>query len=167
MIWRYNVILAGLNICIFRVSKEALKCLDFMKSCKKIFSLTNLFNIYTTYKRQKIEYNSPNWVGALNSILEIRHRVKSGQKSSSVMVGYSTLYALEHWQNVGCGTPFYRYYNGVCFDKIKKLVPRAWIFFANNSFFIWSSLLCDWLASESLYTLQGKLVFKPHHSLVE
>ena len=43
---------------IFNVSKEAAKCLGFLKRCKKYFTPSDLHTIYITYIRPKKEYNS-------------------------------------------------------------------------------------------------------------
>ena len=49
---------------VFNVSKEAAKCLGFLKQCKKYFTSTDLRTIYVTYIRPKMEYNSHLWAGA-------------------------------------------------------------------------------------------------------
>ena len=43
---------------VFNVSKEADKCLGFLKRCKQYFTSSDLRTIYVTYIRPKMEYNS-------------------------------------------------------------------------------------------------------------
>ena len=71
------------NKHIFNVSKEAFKCLGFLRRCKKYFTPSDLLNIYTTYIRPKMEYNSHIWAGAPKSILELLHRMQ--RRSSSLI----------------------------------------------------------------------------------
>ena len=46
------------NDHIFQVSKEALKCLGFLKRCRKYFTPSGLHTIYRTFFRPRMEYNS-------------------------------------------------------------------------------------------------------------
>ena len=63
---------------IFNVSKEAAKCLGFLKRCKKYFTPFDLRTIYITYIRPKMEYNSHLWAGASKSALDFEDRIQSG-----------------------------------------------------------------------------------------
>ena len=51
---------------VFNVSKEAAKCLGFLKRCKKYFTPFDLRTIYVTYIRPKMEFNSHLWAEAHN-----------------------------------------------------------------------------------------------------
>ena len=114
---------------VFNVSKEAFKCLGFLKRCKKYFTPSDLLSIYTTYIRPKMEYNSHIWAGAPKSSLELLDRV---QRRAMVMIGDSSVsnpvVSLEHRRNVGCVSLFYRYFHGVCSSDIRGLIPDVRMF---------------------------------------
>ena len=62
---------------VFNVSKEAAKCLGFLKRCKKYFTPSDLRTIYVTYIRPKMEYNSHLWAGASKSAFDFVDRIQS------------------------------------------------------------------------------------------
>ena len=62
---------------VFNVSKEADKCLGFLKKCKKYFTPFDLRSIYVTYIRAKMEYNSHLWAGASKTTLDFVVRIQS------------------------------------------------------------------------------------------
>ena len=55
---------------VFKVSREAAKCLGFLKRCKKYFTPSDPRTIYVTYIRPKMECNSHLWAGAFKSALD-------------------------------------------------------------------------------------------------
>ena len=55
---------------VFNVSKEAAKCLGY-------FTSSDLRNIYVTYIRPKMEYNSYLWARASKSVLDFVDRIQS------------------------------------------------------------------------------------------
>ena len=65
------------NDQVFNVSKEAAKCLGFLKRYKKHFTPSDLRTIYVTYIRPKMEYNSHLWVGASKSVFDFVDRIQS------------------------------------------------------------------------------------------
>ena len=99
------------NSHIFNVAKDASKCLGFLKRCKKYFSAADLKNIYTTFIRPKMEYNSHIWAGASRISLELLDRV---QRRAIKLIGdsgiSSSIDSLGHRRNVGCVALFYRYF---------------------------------------------------------
>lgn len=117
------------NDHIFRVSKEAFKCLGFLKRCRKYFTPSDLLTIYRTFIRPRMEYNSHVWAGASKSILKLLDRV---QERVKVLINDSrvsnSIDSLEHRRNVACVSLFYRYYNGRCSREIRGLVPDNHIF---------------------------------------
>lgn len=117
------------NKHIFNVSKEAFKCLGFLKRCKRFFTPPDLLNIYTTYIRPKMEFNSHIWSGAPASTLELLDRV---QKRALKLIGdssvSSTVVSLEHRRNVGCVSLFYRYFHGKCSSELHGLIPEMRVF---------------------------------------
>ncbi|XP_065365413.1 uncharacterized protein LOC135958439 [Calliphora vicina] len=80
-----------------------------------------------------MEYNSHVWAGASKSILELLDRL---QESSKVLIGdnrvSNSIYSLEHRRNVDCVSLFYRYYNGMCSEEIRELVPDTRSFTRNT-----------------------------------
>jgi hypothetical protein len=117
------------NDHIFDVSKEAAKCLGFLKRCKKFFTPAGLSTIYTAYIRPKMEYNSHIWAGASKSSLELLDRI---QNRAIYLIGdehiSSSLNSLGHRRNVGCLSLLYRYYYGKCSRDIRDLMPPARVF---------------------------------------
>ncbi|XP_065363465.1 uncharacterized protein LOC135956806 [Calliphora vicina] len=109
------------------------KCFGFLRRCKKYFTSSDLLTIYTTYIQPEIEYNTHVWAGASKSILELLDRV---QERAKVLIGDSrvsnSIDSLERRRNVGCVSLFYRYYNGMCSDEIRELVPDTRSFSRNT-----------------------------------
>ena len=62
---------------VFNASKEAAKCLGFLRRCKIYFTSSDLRTIYVTYIRQKMEYNSHLWAGASKGALHFVDRIQS------------------------------------------------------------------------------------------
>ena len=63
---------------VFNVSKEAAKCLGFLKRCKKYFTPSDLrMTIYVTYIRPIMEYNAHLWAGTSKSALDFVDRIQS------------------------------------------------------------------------------------------
>ena len=60
---------------VFNVSKEAVKCLGFLKRCKKHATPSDLRTIYVTYIRPKMQYNLHLWAGASKSALDFMDRM--------------------------------------------------------------------------------------------
>ena len=121
MFWahRYDLAFVGFN-----VSKEAAKCLGFLKRCKKYFSSSD--PIYVTYKyiRPKMEYNSHLWAGASKSALDFVDRIQSRALKLIADHGVaSSISFLEHRRNVSCIVLFYKYYFGKCSFVLSELIP--------------------------------------------
>ena len=60
---------------IFRVAKEAFKCIGFLKRCIKYFTPSDLLTIYRTFIWPRMEYNSQVWAGASRSLLKLLDRI--------------------------------------------------------------------------------------------
>ena len=65
------------NKHVFEVAKKAAQCPGLLKRCKKFFTPLDLRNIYTSYIRPKMEYNSHIWAGASADSLEYLDRVQN------------------------------------------------------------------------------------------
>ena len=117
------------NAHIFSVAKNAAKNLGFLKRCKKYFSPSDLRNIYVSYIRPKMEYNSHIWAGASGVSLQLLDRVQNRAKK---LIGdpqiAETLDSLELRRNVGCLTLFYRYFYGGCSEEITDTLPSIKVF---------------------------------------
>ena len=70
---------------VFNVSKEAAKCLGFLKRCKKDFTPSDLRTIYVTYIRPKMEYNSHLWAGVNRKTQNVNTKVSLKCKSSKTI----------------------------------------------------------------------------------
>ena len=110
------------------MAKEAFKCLDFLKWCRKLFTPSDLLTIYRTFIRPRMEYNSHVWAVASKSILKLLDRVHA---RLNVLINDSRVSNsfdwLEQRRNVACISLFYRYYNGRCSREIKGLIPDNYI----------------------------------------
>ena len=62
---------------VFNVSKEAAKCLIFLKRSKKYFTLSDQSIIYATYIQPKMEYNSHLWAGTSKIALDFVNRIQN------------------------------------------------------------------------------------------
>ena len=86
---------------VFNVSKDAAKCLGFLKRCKKYLTPSDLRTIYVTYIRPKMEYNSNLWAGASKSALDFVDRIQS---RALMLIGddrvTSSITSLGHLHNV-------------------------------------------------------------------
>ena len=109
---------------VFNVSKEAAKCLDFRKRCKKCFSPSNLLTINVAYITPKIEYNSHLWAGASKSTLDFADGIQS---QALKLIEYdrvdSSIISLGHRRNFSCIVLFYKYYFGKYSLGLSKLKP--------------------------------------------
>ena len=117
------------NDHIFRVSKEAFKCLGFLKWCRKYFTPSELLTICRTFIRPRMKYNSHVWTGTSNSILKLLDRV---QELVKMLINdnrvSNSIDSLEHRCNVACVSLFYRYYNRKCSRQIRSLIADNQIF---------------------------------------
>jgi len=109
---------------IFGVAKKAAQSIGFLNRCKKYFTPLDLRNIYTSYIRPKMEYNSHIWAGAPRSSLQFLDRI---QERAKRLIGddeaSSSLSPLGHRRDVGCLTLLYRYFHGECASEIRDLMP--------------------------------------------
>ena len=80
---------------VFNVSKEAAKCLVFLKRCKKHTTPSDLRTIYVTYIRSKMEYNSHLCAGASKSALISLKLIGDDRVASSIT-------SLGHRRNISC-----------------------------------------------------------------
>ena len=118
----------------FNVSKEAAKCLGFLKLCKKYFTPSDLRTVYVTYIRPKMEYNSHLWAGASKSALDFVDRIES---RALKLIGddrvISSITSLRHRRDVTCMVLFYKYYFGKCSSVLSELTPTSQVFTRNTS----------------------------------
>ena len=109
---------------IFVIAKKAAQSIGLLKRCKKYFTPSDLRNIYISYIRPKMEYNSHIWAGASQSALQYLDRI---QERAKRLIGddeaSSSLSPLGHRRDVGCLTLLYRYFHGECACEIRDLVP--------------------------------------------
>ena len=69
---------------IFGIAKKAAQSIGLLKRCKKYFTPLDLRNIYTSYIRPKMEYNSHIWAEAPRASL---HYLDSVQKRAKRLIG--------------------------------------------------------------------------------
>ena len=65
---------------IFEIAKKAAQSIGLLKRCKKYFTPSDLRNIYISYIRPKMEYNSHIWAGASQSALQYLDRIQERAK---------------------------------------------------------------------------------------
>ena len=100
------------------MSKEAAKCLGFLKWCKKYFTPSDI-----TYIRPKMKYNSHLWAGASKSALDFVDRMQSrALKLIEDDRVANSITSLGHRRNVSCIVPFYKYYFGKCSSGLSSQV---------------------------------------------
>ena len=126
---------------IFEVAKKAAQSIGLLKRCKKYFTPSDLRNIYISYIRPKMEYNSHIWAGASQSALQYLDRI---QERAKQLIGddevSSSLSPLGHRRNVGCLTLLYL----ILSFHINSMAQRT-SHFQNGSFYsrttrIWNAL---------------------------
>ena len=107
----------------------------FLKRCKKYFTPSDLCNIYVSYIRPKMEYNSHIWAGASSVSLQLLDRIQNRVKK---LIGdpqvAETLDPLELRRNVGCLSLFYRYFYGGCLEEITEILPSIKVFGRQSRF---------------------------------
>ena len=97
------------NDHIFRVSKEAFKCLSFLKLHRKYFTPSSppyyLQDLYPTSDRVQLS------ISILKLLDRVHERAKLLINDNRVS---NSIDSFEHRRNVACVSLFYRYYNGRC-----------------------------------------------------
>ena len=109
MFWEHRYDLTFVGMIMVSVSKEAAKCLCFLKRCKKYFTPSDLRTIYVTYIRPKMKYNLHLWAGASESALDFVDRIQN--RALKVIPDdriASSLTSLRLRRNVSCIVPFYK-----------------------------------------------------------
>ena len=98
------------NDHIFRVTKEAFKCLGFWKRCRKYFTPSDLLAVYRSFIRPRMEYNSHIWAGASRCLL---------------MTISNSIDSLERCRNMAYQ---YQYYSGRRYREVRCLISDNHIF---------------------------------------
>ena len=115
---------------VFNVSKEAAKCLGFLKRCKKYFTPSE--SALSMLPIPKMEYNSHLWADASKSALAFVTRIQS---QALKLIGddrvVSSITSMGHRRNVSC-ILFYKYYFGKCSSGLSELIPPHQVFTRNT-----------------------------------
>jgi len=115
------------NDHVFKIAKNATKCLGFLRRCKSYFTPKDLLKIYKAYIRPKMEYNSHIWAGASTTTLDFLDKVQDRAIRLINDENVTTSLApLGHRRNIGALCLLYKYFvgNDTCSREIKSILPE-------------------------------------------
>jgi len=111
---------------VFKIAKNAAKCLGFLWRCRLFFTPADLLKIYKSFIRPKMESNSHIWSGAPPTILNYLDKV---QARAIRLIDDNNITAslapLGHRRNIGALSLLYKYFvgNDTCSNEIKSILP--------------------------------------------